>query len=140
MAKRPIEITVDTRRLNEVAKMLPTELDAAGRKAAADMSADIILSFGTSPGGKKYPRGKRYHIASKPGYPPNVDTGALRASIGWQGVGRLRWMIYAGTEYADILEFGSKKTAPRPFMTPVFNEWARTKLIDLLRREGLFDG
>jgi HK97 gp10 family phage protein len=141
MAKRGRYSRVDTKKLQRIARQLPQRLDAVGRKAAAEMVADVVGSFGTSPPGVTYqlysPR--RTHVASVAGYPPNSDTGALRASIEWETAGKLRYAVLAGTEYAAWLEFGTRDMAARPFLTPVFDEWRARKLRDLLKNEGLFD-
>src|SRR5690606_36820661 len=51
---------------------------------AESIVTDITLSFGTSPPGETYTRGGVTHVASQPGYPPNVDIGDLKASISWE--------------------------------------------------------
>lgn len=58
----------------------------------------------------------RTHQASAPGQPPASDTGTLANSI---GVERLpdRAEISAVTPYALPLEWGTRRMAPRPFMT-----------------------
>lgn len=60
------------------------------------------------------------HQASAPGEPPAVLTGTLKNSIRAvaEGDGAMVWMVRVGTEYGAILEFGSAKIAPRPFMRP----------------------
>lgn len=58
------------------------------------------------------------HIPSKPGEPPNNDSGVLAGSIETNDTGRLEVTVSANAEYAVPLEFGSSKMAPRPFMRP----------------------
>jgi HK97 gp10 family phage protein len=71
--------------------------------------------------------GKNRHVASRPGDPPAVDTGTLRASIGHERED-VRGSVRVGTanKYAPPLEFGtttagkSRKVTilPRPFVRP----------------------
>lgn len=88
------------------------------------------------------------HQASAPGEPPAPDTGRLRASIStnWTGspmsrgivLGRAKvedgvgrpgskrgmFTVVVGTnvEYANHLEMGTIKMAPRPFLRPAFDQ------------------
>jgi hypothetical protein len=69
--------------------------------------------------GKEYPRGKsRIHRASKPGRPPAVDYGPLRAStvaeVSRRGGGIIA-EVGATREYALALHEGTEKVAARPF-------------------------
>lgn len=58
------------------------------------------------------------HVASKPGEPPNRDTGVLQANIETQFVGPLTAEVSSNAPYSAPLEFGSSKMAARPFMRP----------------------
>lgn len=123
--KTGLTIKVDNAKLRRLAATSPATVDAWLRGVAEEMVSDIKLSFGTSPAGKTYKRGqKRVHIASQPGYAPNVDMGTLRASIRWEAAGDLTYHIMDGVEYGQQLEFGTTRIAARPFMTPVFTNWA----------------
>lgn len=106
-----------------IRRLLQTQPEAKGRlldAAAEAIVTDIKTSFGTSPAGKSYRRGKKTHIASQEGYPPNVDIGTLRASIRAVKKGDdVRW-IEDGVEYGVYLENGTPRMKPRPFMTPAF--------------------
>lgn len=69
--------------------------------------------------GRSYKRGTRTHIASKPGDPPNIDTGRLVSSVKWQlDTQRLVGAVGTDLEYGATLEFGSVNTAPRPWLGP----------------------
>ena len=46
-----------------------------------------------------------------------VDTGRLRSSIG-VSAGDGEAVVYANTDYAAYVEFGTSKMAPQPFMVP----------------------
>lgn len=60
------------------------------------------------------------HIPSLPGEPPNADTRQLDGDIHTIVVGKGRVNVEAGanTPYAVILEFGSSKMLPRPYLGP----------------------
>jgi hypothetical protein len=108
---------------------------------AEQIVSEIKLSFGTSPAGRAYQVGPNtMHIASQPGYPPNVDTGNLRASMRWERDGAYRRVIMDGTEYGYQLEFGSSRVAPRPFVRPVFQVWRRRIGADARQHLGLDGG
>lgn len=47
-----------------------------------------------------------------------VDTGNLLNSIHTQMVGPLTAEVGTGVEYAEHVEFGTAKMAPRPYLTP----------------------
>jgi HK97 gp10 family phage protein len=100
--------------LQELARTAPDQVDEAVKAVAFELQGDIQLSFNTSPPGRTY--GK--HVASAPGYPPNVDTGTLRASIRASQVKEMVWQVTAGTDYAIPLEFGTPRMQARPFFRP----------------------
>jgi HK97 gp10 family phage protein len=110
--------------LDRALKFAETKALAGMERASAWLEGTVKRSF--KPGtGRKYRRGRKYHIASAPGRPPAVDTGRLRASIthevhkeGDQIVG----LVGTNVEYAPHLEFGTNKMAARPFLRPaLFN-------------------
>jgi len=105
-----VKWTIDNSGLKAIQRALPKKLDQFGRMVATEMVGDVKLSFGRSP--------------SPPGGPPGVDTGALRASIRWQPDGHLRWRIGDGVAYGVHLEFGTRNMDARPWLTPIFMQWA----------------
>lgn len=137
-------VRYDNRKLREIIARTPERADRWLASVASDITDDIKLGFGTGPAGRTYRRRRIVHVASAPGYPPNVDTGRLRASLRSRRVARLHYRIEDGTEYGLALEMGSeaRNLRPRPFVTPVITEWRVRKLGervgDLLR--GLFNG
>jgi hypothetical protein len=65
------------------------------------------------------------HQASAPGEPPASDTGRLLASIGHRlgtDADGVYGEIFAGTNYAAFLEYGTRDMDPRPFMRPALIE------------------
>lgn len=81
-------------------------------------------------------------IVSKPGDPPNTDTGDLVSSTGAGPDGRNRAEAWASMDYADDLEFGTSKMAPRPAMQPAFDETKQQAVDDIVKalREDLRRG
>lgn len=92
---------------------------------AESMVTDITLSFNTSPPGEAYTRGGVTHVASQPGYPPNIDIGDLKSSITWEKTAPLERTISDGVEYGIMLEDGTADMEPRPFIQPAFDEAAK---------------
>ena len=69
--------------------------------------------------GKKYKRGKMFHIASSPGNPPAIDKGELvRSIIVSDRPTEVEIGSKGGAPYSKFLEEGTKKMAKRPFLQP----------------------
>lgn len=58
------------------------------------------------------------HVPSRPGQPPNEDTGMLRTNIEVAQVAPLRVEVSSNAPYSRALEYGTSKMAARPFMGP----------------------
>ena len=58
------------------------------------------------------------HVPSKPGEPPNRDTGALQAGLETTQPGPLVAEVRSNAAHAAPLEFGTSKMAERPYMRP----------------------
>lgn len=138
----------DNARLRKLINGLPGRADELVRGAAQEINNEIVLSFGTSPENRttgerdtrgRFTKGQLINTRSKPGYPPNVDTGALRASMRWQLVGQRRAIVYTGVLYAHHLEMGTERMAARPFIYPVFARWNRGYFEQFMRRFGVFN-
>lgn len=93
--------------------------------AIALMVGDAKRSVARGPKtGRIYMKGKNRsirHQASAPGEPPATDTGRLVNSIVGDAkvIGKqVQGYLEARTDYAGYLEFGTRKLAARPFMTP----------------------
>lgn len=116
------------------------------------MLVNKITFLLSQPGtGRLYDRGRtkkgykrKPHRASAPGEPPAVDTGRLRASIGFERLGPWTYRVGTGVEYAGYLEFGTigpeytgGRILPRPFMRPalaaVKGEWTGVVVSELRR-------
>ena len=131
-------VRLDKRKLQQMRQNLPNVGGEFERAVATEVTSDIVLSFGSSPPGETYLRGGVAHVASSPGFPPNVDTGALRASIRWAMTGPMAAVVHDGVEYGKHLEIGTENMAPRPFFTLVFIDWQHNKFVPFARQFGLF--
>lgn len=131
-------VRVNKRKLEQLIQTTPGRANQLLRGAATEIVGDIVLSFGTSPDGETYQRGSVTHVASQEGYPPNVDTGALRASMRWAEESPLRMVIHDGVIYGILLEQGTERMAARPFITPVFEQWRQRKFREFAQAFGVF--
>ena len=68
------------------------------------------------------------HVPSKPGEPPNRDTGELQASMTTRQTGPLSAEFREDAPHARPLEFGTSKMAARPHVRP-----ARDKMLPKIR-------
>lgn len=128
-----LTVRLDTSGMDRLLAEEPGKVERFLDWKAEAMVAEIVLSFGSGPPGMSYGD----HTASQPGYPPNVDTNALRASIRWEKTGRMERTIMDGVEYGIYLEDGTESIMPRPFFAPVFIEAQRTIEREARERLGL---
>lgn len=140
-AKTGIKWTIDTRELDSLIKGLPNQIDNWLAQVCEEILLDIVMSFGSGPPGRRYRRRKgtrgRWHTASSPGFPPNVDIGTLQASLYWYKVKPGLYRVSDQVEYGIYLELGTENMIKRPFVAPVFEEWRNGKLAESGARAGL---
>jgi len=138
-----------------VRKKLVMQVSRNMDMAAILIETTIKKSFGDSGGGGSYwhdVAGKKITVKygpskadrrknpSKPGDPPNVDTGLLKRAVGFTKPSLLVRYVGTGlgsnakTGYAKHLEFGTRFMAPRPFLRPAFRK-NRRKIQKLLGRK-----
>ncbi|WP_020476265.1 HK97-gp10 family putative phage morphogenesis protein [Zavarzinella formosa] len=133
-----------TQRIREaVAAELAAAMYASAKKIEAEAKRSIAQGGKT---GRLYKRGKNvFHRASAPGEAPATDTGLLINSIrgdldrGGLANGVLQGNVTVGVDYGKMLEFGTQKIAPRPFLFPAF-EKSKAWIVDRLNaavRKGL---
>ncbi|PRD41409.1 hypothetical protein C5748_22025 [Phyllobacterium phragmitis] len=99
------------RNMRNIAKQVTAALYDAGQEIELD--AEISISSGASQFGR--------HVPSRPGEPPNMDTGDLIRSIETTVEAQNPPTVHvtAGgpvAPYAAYLEYGTSKMAERPFM------------------------
>lgn len=73
------------------------------------------------------------HIPSKPGEPPNADTGRLHRGIGIERRGELEVHVISTAPYAYDLEYGTWEVAARPYLRPAVAK-TRDKAVELVRQ------
>lgn len=73
------------------------------------------------------------HVPSKPGEPPNQDTGRLGDNIETVQKGPLLVEVSSNAPYSTPLEFGTSKMAARPFMRPARDK-KRAEVVALVER------
>jgi HK97 gp10 family phage protein len=108
----------------------------AMNKAALMVERDVKKSFTREGSGRLYKRGRKVHIASAPGEPPAIDTGALRASI--QNKVSVKGINVIGEVGSDIpyslyLEVGTTKMARRPYLMSTVRK-DKTKIVNIFKR------
>lgn len=121
------EVRLDVSGLDRLLQSEPGKVERWLGMVAEDIVTDIKTSFGTSPPGRTYTRGSVTHVASQPGYPPNVDIGSLWNTIRQEKTGNLEYTVMDGVEHGIYLEDGTEDIDPRPFMRPAFDR-ARSKI------------
>lgn len=137
-----MSVQKDTRIMDALIQNSEEHLSDWLRVLGNDIVTDIKLSFGTSPPGREYTHGSTTHVASQPDYPPNIDTGLLRASINFKMLSKLSGRIQDGTKYGRYLELGSaffsgdNRLEKRPFITPVIEKY-RKQLLEHAQKFGL---
>lgn len=112
--------TLDTAEMDRIIQTMPQRLDMFLGGLAEDIVNDVKLSMNTSPPGREYVRGSVTHVASQPGYPPNIDLGALVNSIHSEKQAARRYWVADGVIYGFHLEEGTATINPRPFIQPAF--------------------
>lgn len=79
------------------------------------------------------------HTPSQPGEAPNSETGKLAASARVKAVAKNRVELSVSAEHAAPLEYGTASMAPRPALSPAFEE-ERPRILKEIREERKRDG
>lgn len=115
-----ITVTLDTKGMDEAIRRAGAEGQKLMDALAEQYIGNVKLQFDTSPDGRTYKRGKKgQHVASQPGYPPNVDSGAYRDSLRWESAGQFDREIH-GAEYGIYLE--DSAVLNRPHLNPAMRQ------------------
>lgn len=88
--------------------------EAAARKTAVQIVGDVSGSFAEAKSGRTY----NYGRASAPGEAPAIKTGDLITSTKMERRGAARYRAGVTDDKAIMLEYGTARMAPRPFITP----------------------
>lgn len=92
----------------ETTRRVGEALFAAGKEL--EVEAQLSITRGAVSG--------KSHVPSRPGEPPNQDTGVLANNIETVQVEVTRVQVSSNAPYAAELEFGTSKMAERPYMRP----------------------
>ena len=151
MAKRGLEIKVDG--LKDLAERF-ADLSATGQARVKRAINENAVEFQRKVRGsirkntgrhRKYVRQnpkrgqKKLHWSSKPGMPPNSDSGKLAGSIEvtQRAMGRRNYVVVKaggpGAKYAKALEKARDRRRRRPFMGPMFRK-LRPVFVSRIRR------
>lgn len=102
-----------------------------------------ILGPNPSRSGRQYKRGQKTHTASAPGEAPAIDTGRLRQSVASTPPRKEGRSFVAetgmATEYAEKLELGTERIAPRPSVSLLAHEKRRREKIVAIATEAIRD-
>ncbi|UAB76962.1 HK97 gp10 family phage protein [Erythrobacter sp. SCSIO 43205] len=110
---RPKGLDKHLRRLNQLSG---NEVRKIAGAAVFEASDDIrVEAFRSISAGAVSGAG---HVASRPGEPPNRDTGDLQAGLENLQTGPLSAEVRANAPHSAPLEFSTSKMAARPFMRP----------------------
>lgn len=102
--------------LNKLKRLSSPEATQRIRKAllkggeTIEAEAERLITTGSVSG--------KQHVPSKPGDPPNRDTGILDGNIETDFGGRLKVIVSSNAPYAAALELGTSKMEARPYMKP----------------------
>lgn len=101
-----------------------------------ELRADIIKRYQRGPKtGRTYRKynPKRVHKASAPGEAPATDTGRLVSQTMFQSVSPFAVEVFNSLKYAEWLEYGTRRIAPRPAWVPAV-EKVRPKFVRRLEQ------
>lgn len=122
---------------------LDRQFDIAVQDAIEDTALEIrnkiVTAIQRGPkSGRVYEKYKprRTHQASAPGQPPATDTGRLVGSI-YMDIDPMTATVGSRLVYAQYLEYGTRKMAPRPIWVPTANtegDRLRERIVENLRR------
>lgn len=107
----------------EAQRQIGAALFAGGQEI--EVEAQISITAGSVSG--------KGHVPSRPGEPPNQDTGVLANNIETNQVAPLRVEVSSNAPYAAALEFGTSRMAERPYMRPAAAK-KRAEVTALVRR------
>ena len=114
------------------------EAGKAIRTTAQMIRSEAIRSIKShQSSGNAYKRGNVTHTASAPGNPPNQDRGHLARNIRVELHDDLTATVGSYATYSESLEFGTRKMAARPFMTPAVEgqrEKHSQRMVEAIRR------
>jgi HK97 gp10 family phage protein len=121
----PKDIKGLKRKLNTMARRINKEVDVSLQDWAIGIHKEIIRLIRSKSPGVRVNKGVGTHVISKPGYPPNWDTGQLAKSYQFkiEDIGNMtKATVGSRLNYAAYLEFGTNKMGPRPHLKPAYEK------------------
>lgn len=106
----------------DLAQHVGQALFVAGQEI--EIEAELSITRGSVSG--------KHHVQSRPGEPPNNDTGILAGNIETTEISPLRVEVSSNAPYAAALEFGTSKMAARPYMRPA-TQVKRERVLELVK-------
>lgn len=110
--------------MQQATAMMRKEVARAVEETAYAVHASAVKRIQSGPAsGMTYEKHdpRRTHQASAPGQPPMSDTGRLASSIEVR-VSGLEGQVFTPVDYGRALEFGTSRTAARPWLFPSVEE------------------
>lgn len=123
MTKRLVRETINLALADDYSEDM---IERGIRAATLDAHAVAVQLVSGAGSGRAYRRNGVVHRASSPGDSPALDTGTLRASLGFETARTLVGTVgtvYATAEYAAALEFGTERMKPRPYLSRIPGEF-----------------
>lgn len=111
--------------LDKAEKKISASAKEALQEATLAVHETAVKSIQNSSGGERQVRygPTRTVTASKPGSPPNTDTGRLVQSIQFEFLDNgASSVVGTNVKYGKYLEFGTSKMAARPWLQPAFDK------------------
>lgn len=122
-------------KLENLSKSIQNEIEQIMKEVSVELNRELKKTLSTayvSP-----------QDSSKPYTPPHMRTGNLRSAISAEIVQTSQGKtiiragdLYAKADYAKLLEHGTNKTLPRPFLTPLTKKYfqiLKQKLLNILK-------
>jgi len=118
----------------EVQRQLNIALVASAAKIHSEASKSLTSG---KKSGKIYKRRTVTHQSSAAGEAPASDTGTLLGSLSFYNFNdRLEAIVTSRLNYANMLEFGTRKMGARPFLIPAYEKskaWIQERLNKAVR-------
>ncbi len=127
--------------LDQLTKDVAVNVVRRGQLAAQRELQEVLGPQWGARSGRVYARGNRSHTASAAGQAPAIDTGALRQSAQMHPVqfdgDKVIGAVGVATPYAIHLELGTERMAPRPHVSRLSSESARSDKIQRIAAQAL---
>lgn len=133
MARRTVARLVYNK-FPQIVARLPQASREIVEETLSEIDETVKHGMATPKSGRAYVRGGRVHVASAPGEMPAIDTTQLVSSLTKRIIGgKAHGYYFTDNPYSAMLEYGTSKMAPRPYMTPAA-ERARKSFLRKFKR------